>query len=1093
MTPAPACSHDSRVDHRVVMASAGTGKTHRLTNRLITLLTRGVPPSEVVATTFTRKAAGEILERVVERLVRAVSDDTARAALADPGVLPPTAEQCLDAMASIARHLDRIGILTIDSFFQRMAHALALEIGAVDRRIADDAEDAALRDEALAIALERANRAELLALVRVLFDGQPAAGLAGRLRSTIDTGLLLLHETRRQPELWAIPSLGEHPERDGLLAPASIGILAAGLRSAPPPTKKNGEPMSKWAPAMDLAARALESHDLESLLERLARIRETRAFYGTPVPDQTLTRIDHACDRACTVLRLRLNNRTIATRTLLERFADVYESLKAERSIWRFEDVPRILLSRVGSASLDRLYYHLDGRVRHLLLDEFQDTSMTAFRLLEPLIDEIVSAEPPERTFFCVGDVKQSLYVWNGAEPELLPAMTERWPQVRSESIGVSRRSSPAIIQAVNLTLGRLCADDLSGREGVAKQWADQFPLHEAHDASMPGEVRIVVSTRQPQKRASTPSDADDDPGIAERDIAATVERVRAIRSMSRTCSIAVLTRTNRRVAGVIHALRAAGIESSEEGSGSLLDSAPVAVLRSIFHLADHPADTAARYHVACSPLGAALGLVSEGRAVPSEASALTLSAELRRRIEESGLAQTALWIRSLSMHAIDDRDCSRLDAAIAAARSLDQRIGSGASDFVRMIDAARVRSVSDAEVRVMTIHASKGLEFDTVVLSENAWGMRGRAREILAERPHPLGPIERVTCAPSAALGRCEPVLASIVDHARDRLLSESLCLLYVAMTRARHVLEVIVSGPSVKRASDPSSGIYPGRLIVAALRPDLFDDDSVGVFDVECVGVGTDWPRAVAERDARAPTPRPATALLPLKLAPPGAAARASGRLARVSPSSLEGGDERVIRDILRPASAAGRNKGTALHAMFEAVAWLDDGPPSSDELERIARDQCDAPDETQTLLDAFARAIGHPEIATALSRTSIPLVPGESVELWRERPFAARMEGLDGEPSLISGRFDRVAIVRDSDGRPLRAQLIDFKTDAVAPGPALNERVAHYEPQVRAYMGALASVLRLAPERVGATLLFTDSGVAVRSTRPDSVGVS
>lgn len=1080
MTRASASPASARLDHRVVMASAGTGKTHRLTNRLITLLTRGVPPSEIVATTFTRKAAGEILERVVERLVRAVSDDKARAALADPGVPPPTVEQCLDAIASIARHLDRIGILTIDSFFQRMANALALEIGAVDRRIADDAEDLALRDEALAIALERADHAELLALVRVLFDGQPAAGVAGRLRSTIDNGLLLLHETRRQPELWAILAPREARDDADMLAAANIRVLAGGLRNALPPTKKDGEPMAKWAPAMNLAALALEARDLEGLLERLARVREGRTFYSSPVPEPSLALIDHVCDRAGIMLRARLHDRTIATRSLLERFAEVYEALKAERSVWRFEDVPRILLSRVGSASLDRLYYHLDGRVRHLLLDEFQDTSMTAFRLLEPLVDEIVSAEPPERTLFCVGDTKQSLYVWNGAEPELLPAISERWPQVRSESIGVSRRSSPAIMQAVNLTLGRPGAADLAGRDAVATRWAEQFPPHESHDASMPGEVRLVVSTRQPMKRTGPAADSDDDPGIAERDIAATVQRVRALRERSPECSIGVLTRTNKRVAGVVHALRAARIDASEEGSGSLLDSAPVAVLRSIFHLADHPADTAARYHIACSPIGAALGLASEDRRVPSGARANGLSSEIRRRIEESGLAETALWIRALSIHAMDERDCSRFDAAVAMARTIDQRPGALAADLVRAIDAARVKSVSDAEVRVMTIHASKGLEFDVVILAETGWGMRGRAREILAERPHPLGPIERITCAPSKALAQTDPALGLIVEHARDRLLTESLCLLYVAMTRARHVLEVVVSGHSIKPATDASTGIYPGRLMVAALRPDIFESEEEGVFDVECVGISTDWPRAVAARARSTPSPA-APDQRPLSLV----AARhdrASGRLARVSPSSLEGGDRRLIREILRPASPAGRNKGTVLHAMFELVAWLDDGPPATAELERIASVHCQTPDECRSMVEAFGRAIAHAPIADALSRRSLTLTDGQTLDLWRERAFAARLDGPDGEPVLMAGRFDRVAIVRGPDGRPVRALLVDFKTDAVAPGPALAERVAHYAPQVRAYTAALASVLRLAPERIGATLLFTEAGVAV-----------
>ena len=1077
---APSAGHGDGVDHRVVMASAGTGKTHRLTNRLITLLTRGVRPSEVVATTFTRKAAGEILERVVDRLVRAASDERARLALADPGTEPPTRAQCLDAMRVLAGELDRVGILTIDSFFQRMAGALALEVGAAERRIADDAEDAALREEALATALEEAEPAEVAALVRVLFDGQPVAGVARRLQTTVMNGLLLLHETRRQPELWSARTRVARREGIEPFGEGVIRRLVESLRAAAPATKVNGEPLANWGKLIVAVTRALESQDLDGALSRLGNIERLGKYSGREVPAATLAIIEDVCGVCREALRARLHDRTVATRSLLERFERVYESLKADRGVWRFEDVPRVLLERIGSASLERLYYHLDGRVRHLLLDEFQDTSMTAFRLLEPLIDEIVSAEPPERSLFCVGDAKQSLYVWNGAEPELLGAVPERWPQVRAESMGVSRRSSGAIMHAVNQTLGTLTPARLAGREEVANRWAAQFPRHQAHDASSPGEVRLVVSTRdQPRRNDST----GDGPDIPASDIRATVERVRTLRAIAPECSIAVLARTNGRVARTIHALRSAGIDASEEGSGSLLDSAPVGVLRSLFHLADHPADSAAAYHVAASPLGASLGLTRGDRPVPPTGAVLRLASETRRAIETRGLSGAVLRIGALAWPMMDERDRSRFEAAADVARAVEAREGGSASDFVRAIDAARVRSVSDSVVRVMTIHASKGLEFDAVILAECSWLMRGRAREILAERSHPLGPIERVVCAPPKALGENDPELTSVVDHARDRLLSESLCLLYVAMTRARHVFEAIVSGPAIKPGKEDSTGIYPGRLLVESLRPDLMDSDEVGEFGVECVGVPANWSEAVRARVARAESVsrEPERRSLAIAAEAPDHGG-ATGRLARVSPSSLEGGETRTLREILRPAGQVGRTRGTVLHALFETVEWLDAREPTSEDLERIAATHCAAGEEAGAMLDAFRRAIARPAIAAALSRASVALEGDESLDLWRERAFATRMVGPGGEPVLMSGRFDRVVVVRGPDGRARRAVLVDFKTDAVGPGAGLSARAEHYQPQVRAYRAALGAALGLDVSRVRAQLLFTEAGEVV-----------
>lgn len=1070
----------SGIDHRVVMASAGTGKTHRLTNRLITLLTRGVPASEIVATTFTRKAAGEILERVVERLVRATEDDGARASLAEAGASGPTRVQCLEAMRGLARHLDRVGVLTIDSFFQRMAGAMSMEAGGALRRIAEEAEDEAIRDEALARAVEEADRSEVSALVRVLFDGQPAAGVANRLRSAIEGGLLLLYETRAQPEVWSARTLDDTGDGD---ESAQIGAMRArvgGLRSAAAPVTAKGAADARWGRMVEGVIGAADAGDIERVLERLGGVEAKGSFHGKPVPERTLALIGEICVICRARLRARLHERTVATRALLERFERVYESLKAERGVWRFEDVPRALLSQIGGASLDRLYYHLDGRVRHLLLDEFQDTSMTAFRLLAPLIDEIVSAEAPERSLFCVGDTKQSLYVWNGAEPELLGAIAERWPQVRSESMGVSRRSSGAIMHAVNQVLGTMTGERLAGREGVASQWSSRFPRHEAHDAGLPGEVRVVVSTREDGKGTGAAADA---ASLAEADVRATVDRVRSLRERAPECTIGVLARTNTRVARVIHALRAAGVEASEEGAGSLLDSAPVAVLRSVFHLADHPSDSASAFHVATSPIGAGLGLESEGSATPSLSRVLRLSARIRGSIEAHGLSGAVLWIRSLAMGSMDDRDRDRFDAAVEVARAVEARGGSCASDLVRAIDAARVRSVSDSVVRVMTIHASKGLEFDAVILAECGWGMRGRARDILAERSHPLGPVERVVCRPPAVLAATDAEMGRVVDQARDRGLMESLCLLYVAMTRARHVFEAIVSGQSIRQAKESSTGIYPGRLIVEALRPDIMEAEGAGVFDVECVGVTSDWPAAVAARAARAKGEPSRAEVRELALSAGGSTrVESAGRLARVSPSSLEGGDARTLREILRPSSSSGRRRGSVLHDLFETVEWIESGVPPRDELVRIALDRGHDGGMVRDAIDAFTSAIAKPEIGGCLSRSSVRLAAGETLELWREKPFAVRLAGPGGEPVLMSGRFDRVVVVRGRDGRATRAILIDFKTDAVEGGRELDERVAHYRPQVGAYCAAIGVMLRLEAGAISARLLFTEAGRAV-----------
>ena len=90
-----------------------------------------------------------------------------------------------------------------------------------------------------------------------------------------------------------------------------------------------------------------------------------------------------------------------------------------------FSDLTFSLLDDAQDGSLDELWFRLDGRIDHLLLDEFQDTAATQWRVLRRLAEEITSTMPPERTLFCVGDMKQSIYGWRHAEPRLLGQLPE--------------------------------------------------------------------------------------------------------------------------------------------------------------------------------------------------------------------------------------------------------------------------------------------------------------------------------------------------------------------------------------------------------------------------------------------------------------------------------------------------------------------------------------------------------------------------------------------------------------------------------------------------------------------------------------------
>src|SRR5947208_2843270 len=137
--------------HVVIRASAGTGKTYQLAVRFIGLLAAGTRPDEILATTFTRKAAGEILDRVLFWLAQAAADESERTKLAkEIGVRALSAETCRELLCATVQRLHALRVGTLDSYFLQVATSFGPELGLPPGwSICDEMADAVLRDEAI--------------------------------------------------------------------------------------------------------------------------------------------------------------------------------------------------------------------------------------------------------------------------------------------------------------------------------------------------------------------------------------------------------------------------------------------------------------------------------------------------------------------------------------------------------------------------------------------------------------------------------------------------------------------------------------------------------------------------------------------------------------------------------------------------------------------------------------------------------------------------------------------------------------------------------------------------------------------------------
>jgi ATP-dependent exoDNAse (exonuclease V) beta subunit len=1050
-----------------LLASAGTGKTFRLTNRFLGLLLAGVEPERVLATTFTRKAAGEILDRVFERLIAACESEEKAAKLAEElrdskdllGAAPGR-EACRDLVARLARRLNAFRVQTIDSFFVEVVRCHALDLGLPPGwSIADDRVVGAQRGHAASEVLVPEKAEALVVILRELARGAAQRSVHDRLMGTV-AAYRPVHLEGGE-ESWQRFDTGD-PVDDGAFAKVLLDLENAEL-----PTTKAGKPDTRWAKAVATVVEKARAGAWDDLIGKglIPKHIGREPYYGAEVPEALGELLDLVVLRSRQELVGRINRNNAAASALLEEFEVVLERLRGETGAFGFEDLPYTLVPRdQGSSPLEErgidLWYRLDGRTDHLLLDEFQDTSPVQWRILENLAEEIVSQPADDRSLLVVGDVKQSIYAFRQAESQLLARLEERLPGLDSATMAKSYRSSGIVLDTVNLVFGRLVDNPVFQVGGAhlaaARRWTgdEGFPTHESALTEQPGVVHVVEA----------PEDMEGEPRGREV-CRRVVERVRDIHESSDgRARIGVLLRAGRHAPWILSQLSELGIDATGEGGTPLTDSRAVLVLLSLLHLADHPDDAAAAFHVASSPLGELeefAPLRGEPRSRELHAGRREVSRRLRRRLSDEGLGALTSWVGAHVLHqpGWSDWDRARFTQLLDLAHQFEAQREPRISAFLDHVRVTRVESPGHAAVRVMTIHASKGLEFDAVVLPLFGDALSGQSDRVLFDRADPYGPVSRATVAPNEKVAALHPDLEELFEAGLARRVEDGLCVLYVAMTRARRRLDLVLPPP-------PQSSKSPrADLLVRAALPadEVQGPDEAGVLWTS--GDAEGWAEGLEEE-----LPEVVEPVTDLGLAP-GAAPR---RLERRSPSSQEGGGLRSAREVLGPHRAA--SLGTLVHACFEGIEWIEDFDLAAGaHLEHRELRRTDAASRTEAAR-VFEAALEREGVRAALSRASFEAPAGAELEVLAEERFAQVRPAEEGE-ALWSGAIDRLVLARVG-GEVVLAEVLDFKSDDVS-GEALEERVEYYRPQLESYRELVCERHGLAAEQVRARLLFVRSG--------------
>ena len=1007
--------------HLLVRASAGSGKTYQLVRRLIGLLGDGEIPESILAATFSRKAAGEFRTKLLSTVANAAVDEEASRKLAQEIDRPEMDRKTFShLLGSLVRKPEALRLSTIDAFFLELVGLFRLElgIGTEIRLAAETADDFETRDllRTIFTAADEEIRHAIFHLIEEDRESESVRSFQQVLEKWISESLSLYRSVSdgaawgKLPEGMNLPTVSMEAWQGHL-----ANLADALAQQTIPEESRDGvdevldvlgdwdispvlpEVSQKWIKAGAIDSEKLAQGKKYFLINRKRVTLEAEAGEALIA----LARLFHAHK-----ISLAVSNSKGAWQ-FLKMFEREYQRRRLQMGSLRFADLPH-LLSHLSTIEGSVLAYRLDARIKHWLLDEFQDTSRDQWNVIQPFIEELFYDSEDHRSFYCVGDPKQAIYGWRSGDSRLFEEIREHYEHfeprpLETETLAKTYRCAPAIVEFVNRLFGTAESFPEKLDPIVVDKWLQGWKTHETARSDIPGQVQVHASANS--------TDRDE----------AMLDFLANQRPWERGQSVAVLCRGNKEANRFESLLRKRGIPTIRDGALSLsVDFNSGRLLLALFQVLLHPGDTLAlgvlRDNEASTSVEGFCGGEITSEAVRTKWESTSPSrflADFETALNQGG------WI--------DDAERRCLRVIHALVHDVYTSAEPDLQSIKRGLQHGRLEDTgTTGSVQILTIHRSKGLEFDMVLLPDlDAAGGGGFSKKFWTQEENGriTGVLESVTQETRAAY---PPLEEWALSMERDSLF-ENICVHYVALTRAADSLHLFLS----EKKGKSSTGIH--RWIEAAYAP----EEEEGLV----VEIGEPDNRVKPSQQYREKEEsRP-----PVRTEPP----RELGRKI-LNPSEEEA---TTNTSPFTPGRKIALEMGHRVHETLAGLEW-----PATDWQSKTM----DA--EVETILKS---ALQFEEIRTLLTCPRIP------VDVWRERAFDASIDDV-----WSSGVFDRVHLPDGWQTGEARPVIIDYKTNAKRMVDAPN----NHTRQMQTYRKALAMILGIDAEQIDAILIYLRTGEIV-----------